>query len=367
MIVSNKWLRAGYGKNLRKFLSEFWIEEFIDFGDLKVFADATTYPCIIIMKKIKKQNPKIKVCLVKNLNFGSLDNYVKENRFTVNQSRLEDDGWNFQNSDITKLLEKIEENSVPLQEYIHGNVYRGILTGLTEAFVIDKETRDQLIEEDEKSAEIIKPFLTGKEVRRYSIDFKDKYIILTKLGVDINRYPVILKWLTKFKIQLERRWDKGNYWYELRPCDYYDAFERPKLIYGVITVAPRFAIDTNGYFANNANFFIPTEDKQLLAILNSKLGWFLIKNKCTQIQGGYQLIWKYFGNVPITNRKSPELEKLSEKMISLNKHLTEIGNKRTDERTSLEAEIRKTDDEIDQRVCDVYGINEKEKVIIETA
>ena len=367
MIVSNKWLRAGYGKNLRKFLAEFWIEEFIDFGDLKVFADATTYPCIIIMRKIKEQNPKIRVCLVRNLNFTSLDSYVKENRFIVNQNQLDDNGWNFQNNSIAKLLEKIQSNSVSLQEYTHANVYRGIITGLGEAFEIDRETRDRLIQEDKKSTEIIKPFLTGKEVRRYSVNFKEKYIILTKIGVDINRYPAILKWLTKFKLQLETRWDKGNYWYELRTCNYYDLFEKPKLIYGKITVAPRFAIDENGYFANSANFFIPTEDKQLLAILNSKLGWFLIMNTCTQIQGGYQLIWKYFGNVPITKKKSPELEKLSEKIISLNRRLAEIGDKRTDERAKLEGQISQMDTEIDEMVYKVYGLTDAEKKIIENS
>ena len=81
MIVSNKWLRAGYGKNLRKFISEFWIEELIDFGDLKVFADATIYPCIIIIRKIKKQNPKMRICKMETLEFGSLEEYIKNNSF----------------------------------------------------------------------------------------------------------------------------------------------------------------------------------------------------------------------------------------------------------------------------------------------
>ena len=367
MIVSNKWLRAGYGENLRAFLSKFWIEEFIDFGDLKVFADATTYPCIIVMKKIRKQNPKIQVCYVNNLNFASLTNYVEENKFVVDQGKLDDNGWNFQNITITKLLEKIRSNSVSLREYINADVYRGIITGFGEAFEIDRKTRDMLIREDSKSAEIIKPYLTGKEVRRYSINHNEKYIILTKIGVDINRYPAIFKWLTNFRRQLEKRWDKGNYWYELRSCDYYDLFEKPKLIYGKITVAPRFAIDEKGYFANSANFFIPTQDKKLLAILNSKIGWFLIMNTCTQIRGGYQLIWKYFGNVPIAKKKSPVLEKLSEKMISLSNRLIEIGDKKTDERAKIENEIKKTDSEIDELVYEIYGLTDSEKEIVENS
>lgn len=365
MIVSNKWLKAGYALKLRRLLKKYWIEQFIDFGDLKVFPDATTYPCIIIMRKIEKENPKIRVCLVKSLNFPSLESYVKENEFTVNQHQLDDNGWNFQSNDIAKLLAKIRSQSISLKEYTHDEVYRGIITGLTEAFVIDKDTKDRLIQEDRKSAEIIIPFLTGKEVRRYGISFKEKYVILTRIGVDIQRYPAILKWLSKFKPELEKRWDKGNYWYELRACDYYDLFGKPKLIYGVITVAPRFAIDTKGYFANNANFFIPTEDKQLLAILNSKLGWFLIMNTCTQVQDGYQLIWKYFGNVPIAKKRDPELEKLVERMLMLNKQLSELGDKRTDEKARIEEEVKKLDAEIDELVYKLYSITEEEKNVLE--
>lgn len=375
MIVSNKWLKAGYGQNLRKFLSEFWIEEFIDFGDLKVFADATTYPCIIIMRKIKRQNKRIKVCLVKDLNFVSLDGYVKENSFTVNQNKLDNSGWNFQNITIEKILEKIRSSSLPLEEYSKAGVYRGIVTGLGKAFEIDQETRNRLIREDEKSSEIIKPYLAGKEVRRYSINFKQKYLIFTRRGVDISKYPSILRYLEKFRNELTPKKDEeqkvgrkpGNYkWYEIQDStEYYEDFEKPKLIYGKFTVAPRFAIDKNGYFANSANFCLPTDDRQLLAILNSRLGWFLIMNTCTQIQGGYQLIWKYFKNIPIAKKKSPELERLSEKMISLSSRLVEMGDKKIDERARIEDEIEKTDSEIDELVYRIYGITESEKKIIE--
>lgn len=365
MIVSNKWLKAGYALGLRRFLSKYWIERFIDFGDLPVFQDATTYPCILVMKKTKKLNPKMRVCQVKKLNFDSLENYCHQNEFLMNQKDLDEKGWNFKDIKSTSLLKKIDKISLPLKEYVEGEVYRGILTGLSKAFVIDEKTKSELEGNDPRSKEIIEPFLTGKEVRRYGVDFKHKYIILTKIGVDMERYSAVLNWLNKFKKELEKRWDKGNYWYELRACDYYGLFKEPKLIYGVISVKPRFTIDTDGYYANNANFFIPTSDKKLLGILNSKLGWFLISNTCTQIRGGYQLIWKYFGNVPIAKADSPELEKLVEKMLSFNKHLNEIGDKKTDERYRIEEEIKKIDAEIDELVYKLYGITESEKKIIE--
>ena len=136
MIVSNKWLRAGYGKNLRKFLAKFWIEEFIDFGDLKVFADATIYPCIIIIKKIKKQNPEIRICKMETLEFGSLELYIRNNSFFINQSDLSEKEWNIQKREGNELLKKIRSSGLPIEEYVGVKIYRGILTGLNEAFIV---------------------------------------------------------------------------------------------------------------------------------------------------------------------------------------------------------------------------------------
>jgi len=136
MIVSNKWLRAGYGKNLRKFLAKFWIEEFIDFGDLKVFADATIYPCIIIIKKIKKQNPEIRICKMETLEFGSLELYIRNNSFFINQSDLSEKEGNIQKREGNELLKKIRSSGLPIEEYVGVKIYRGILTGLNEAFIV---------------------------------------------------------------------------------------------------------------------------------------------------------------------------------------------------------------------------------------
>ena len=158
MIVSNKWLKTGYGLPLRKFLSKFWIEQFIDFGDLQIFKDATTYPCIIIMRKKLKQNPQIKVCLIKSLDFDSLSAYVEQNYFFFDQQELDPNGWNFQNIQVINILKKIHSQSLPLKEYIKDQYYFGIKTGLTEAFVIDETTRTTLIQEDHKSNEIINLF-----------------------------------------------------------------------------------------------------------------------------------------------------------------------------------------------------------------
>lgn len=375
MIVSNKWLKACYAQNLRQFLSKYWIERFIDFGDLPIFQDATTYPCIIIMRKIREMNPKILVCQVSELSFTSIESFIQQNHFFVNQRDLDNNGWNFQRQEEERVLKKIRDACVLLKEYTKNKVYRGVLTGFNKAFVISEKTKSKLIREDPKAAEIIKPFLTGGEVKKYSIDSKGKYLIFTRRGVDIHSYPSVRKYLEQFKSRLTPKTSRtqtvgrkpGDYkWYEIQDTiAYFKEFEKPKIIYGKITTQPRFALDLDGYIVNDSIFFFPFVDKKLLAILNSKLGWFLIKNTCTQVRGGYQLIWRYFGNLPIAKEEFPELEKLVDRMLSLHKRLNEIGDKETDEKKRIKEEIKRIDAEIDELVYKLYGVTEEEKKIIE--
>jgi len=278
IIVSNKWFKAGYGKNLRKFLNDFWIEQFIDFGDLKVFQDATTYPCIIIIRKMRRQNPKIKVCQVKTLMFDNLGNYIEQNQFAANQSLLDINGWNLSNQDVTRLLTRLKSENISLKEYVNNQLSRGILTGFNEAYIIDRRKREELIALDPKNAEIIEPFVSGEEIRRYGVDSKDKYIILAKIGVDLSKYPTILERFQKYKQQLENRTDQGDKWYELRTCSYYDIFREPKIMFSEVQVSPKFTFDKKGYYANKTIFSIPRDDLALVGVLNSKLVWFLVQN-----------------------------------------------------------------------------------------
>src|SRR3989344_1466124 len=353
-IVSNKFLKAGYGKNLRKFLSQYHICEFIDFGDLQVFKDATTYPCIIILKHRKELNPKIKVTKVLTLDFDSLTNYVQQNSFLVNQNSLDNEnGWNFETSQTSALIERIKANTTPLKDYLKNQIYWGIKTGLGKAFVIDGSTKNQLIAEDPKSTEIIKPFLSGREIRRYSIIQPSEYVIFTRRGIDIERYQAVKKHLEKFRQELtpkksaEQKIGRkpGPYmWYEIQDSvAYYKEFEKPKIIFGIMTTQPRFTLDYDGYYANNANFIIPLEDKHLLGILNSKMGWYLVSRICTQIRGGYQLIWQYFGNFPVPKARDPKIEKLVEIMLELAQKIAALRDKETDEKRKAEKVFQTVD------------------------
>jgi len=370
MIVSNKWLRAGYGRNLRKLLTEFWIEEFIDFGDLKVFADATIYPCIIIIRKLKKANPKIRICKMETLRFGSLAEYVRNNSFFINQSELSENEWNIQSREANELLKKLRTSGLPLEEYVGSKICRGILTGLNEAFIIDEKRREELIRYDSKNEDLIKSFLTGAECKRYVVKSQKNYIILTKIGVEVEKYPAIYKHLCNFRGALEKRWDKGNYWYELRACAYYDLFGVPKIVWGNLATRSSFSLDEmNGFYVNAPACILPTSSRYVLGILNSKLMSYFLKSICAERQGGFiEQKPVYVSQVPIkkpTKEQEIEITQRVEKMLQLNEKLLKIGDKLTDERARIEEEIKKTDSEIDEQVYKIYGITESEKVIIE--
>jgi len=162
-------------------------------------------------------------------------------------------------------------------------------------------------------------------------------------------------------------------WYEVQDAiDYYSEFEKPKLMYLVFQVKPAFTFDEAGTYANNAVWITPKPDKMLLGILNSKLGWFMISNYCTQIQNGYQLIFNYLGKIPIRTidqvdpvdvARHDRMVSLVDQMLSLHKQLQEARTPY--EQTALQRQIEATDEQIDTLVYELYGLNEEEIKIVE--
>jgi hypothetical protein len=395
-IVANKWMRANYGKPLRKFLLTKQIEEIVDFGDLPVFKTATTYPCII---RVSNNKPAKEFCVskVETLDFPSLDGYVKEHRYPLDQHTLTDDGWTLGDKRTENLLKKLESAGRPLEEYVMGQIFYGIKTGLNEAFVIDQKTRDRLIAEDQKSTEVIKPFIVGRDIKRYNVLKTDKYLIYIPWHFPLQddstitgsskkaekefkiNYPAIYNHLLQFKHKLITR-NKAETeiryeWYALQRygSSHYAEFEKPKIVYLVFQVKPAFTFDPSGnFYVNNAVWTIPKNDYYLLGILNSKLGWLLISNYCTQIQNGYQLIFQYLGKIPIytidfdkpdDKTRHDRMGTLVTEMLELHKHLT---NAKTDqEKRLITQEIESTDRQIDSLVYGLYGLTADEIAVVE--
>jgi adenine-specific DNA-methyltransferase len=185
-IIPNKWMRAGYGKSLRNYVKTFNLHELLDFGDLQVFEEATTYPLIIGLSK-NTPNQKFTAVNLDTLDFPlGMDSYLSENRIEVLTEGLSADGWTLTDSKSQQLLLKLKSLGIPLSEYVDGKIFYGIKTGYNEAFVIDQETKDRLIAEDPRSAEVIKPFLAGREIKRYQTPISEKYLILFPKGFTIK-------------------------------------------------------------------------------------------------------------------------------------------------------------------------------------
>lgn len=176
IIVANKWMRANYGKALRRWLKQQHLVEIVDFGDLPVFQKATTYPCILRIEKAVPESTfsAVKVDTLKDLN---LTEFVEKRHFNISYGGLDDNGWSLADDKTQALLDKLRAKGKPLAEYVNGKIYYGIKTGLNEAFVIDAATRERLIAEDPSSAELIKPFLVGKDIKRYQPLISDAFLI----------------------------------------------------------------------------------------------------------------------------------------------------------------------------------------------
>ncbi|MGK0291615.1 MAG: hypothetical protein ACI86H_003084, partial [bacterium] len=351
-IIPNKWMRAGYGEELRKWLKKNNLSSLIDFGDLPVFSDATTYPCILAMQP-ENENDQIKITQPESLNFSSLSHYVALHSYPIAKNTLSDKGWSVENSNVTSLLDKIKSKGIPLGEYVDGKIFYGIKTGLNDAFVIDQETKERLIKEDPKSEEIIKPFLAGREVKRYHVLSPQNHVLFTRRGIDIEKYPAIKNYLTQFKERLEPRpkdWKPSNLnekwsgrkpgsyqWYEIQDnIAYYQEFEKPKILLPDISKTSNFTIDEeHSFYCANTAYIISSSSRILLSILNSKLALFFYTQIASTIRGGYlRFIYQYLIQIPIykKNIKNPEeinteyqLENFVKNIITNNNSIHQIN------------------------------------------
>jgi len=383
-IVANKWMRANYGKQIRKWLKQQRIEEILDFGDLPVF-QVTTYPCII---RISKNTPELEfnVTQVQTLKFTSLDDYVKANKYVVKQGGLEDSGWSLADDKTLGLLDKIRHVGRPLGEYVDGKIYRGVLTGFNKAFVIDADTREKLIAEDAKSEELIKPFLVGRDIKRYQPLESERYLIFTRRGIEIQQYPAIERYLLQFKERLMpkpkdwkgEKWQgrkPGAYeWYEIQDTvNYYTEFEKPKIIYPNICKKPEFTFDEDGWYTNQKCFIISKPDRYLLGILNSSLTFFLFISILPLLRGDfYEPSYVYVKEFPIrtidfmdhTDKlRHDRMVELVDRMLEFQEQLVKTTTE-TD-KAMLRRQIDATDQEIDNLVYELYELTPEEIAIVE--
>jgi TaqI-like C-terminal specificity domain len=239
-----------------------------------------------------------------------------------------------QTSIVPRLLEKLRKTGKPLGEYVNGRFYHGIKTGFNEAFVVDRAIRDRLIAEHSSSAEVLKPFLRGQDIKRWVIEDLGLFLCHISSELDIKKYPAIYSHLKTYEVQLKARPEvkrKVIPWYALSndAASYWQEFELNKILYQEITIYPAFAWDDSGFYSNNKTFIIPDADLYLLALLNSKLVCFFLDHVVSKLRGAYAMRSSFVSQVPIAQTSEDNIKifiKLVEYIIYLERQLKEKEN-----------------------------------------
>lgn len=290
-IVTNKWLRSGYGEPLRRFFAYNGVlEQIIDFGHAPIFEDADTFPCIVVARKpqvqpvaqVKPQgSASVVVCPVPREKLAEINllQYVGQEGYKISWSRFTENAWSLESPAVDELMQKIKSVGVPLKGLFGVKPYRGVVTGFNDAFLIDESTKNQLVKSDPKAAEILKPFLRGRNIDRWNSQWENLWMLFVRWDCPIDQYPSVLTWLEEHREGLENRPEvkQGRFpWYALSRygADYWQLFEQPKLVYQVIQFLPQYAFDSSGLYGNDKTYFLPTADLWLLGCLNSPLMWW---------------------------------------------------------------------------------------------
>jgi len=329
-ISSSTFFKTSSGKQLRVHIAaNSHIEKMVDFGDLQVFEGVTTYPVIMILAKgAPPEVHNAEYLKVTKLPDGDISRDFTDHAEPIAQRNLTEDSWTLEADDAGALRSKISNGNKTLKE-AYGSPLYGIKTGLNDAFVINRAIRDRLVKQHPQATDFIKPFLEGKDLKPWRCESRDLYLIRMAKGWTREEYlahsgksgipdedtawewlqatyPAIAEYLEPFATAGRKRGDKGDYWWELRACAYYDQIDKPKIFYPEFSDKPNYSIDLAGVYTNNKAFFIPKADYFLLGVLNSKVAWFYLVGICTAIRGGFlQLYSQHVETLPIpaTNAK----------------------------------------------------------------
>ena len=371
-ITSNKWMRAGYGEKLREFFVKNNPIQLIDFGGFGVFDSATVDVNILLIEKNKYQN-KTKSCTI-GKDFDGLNQmsvYIRQNSSDQSYTK---NTWCILNPIEQSIKEKIERIGTPLKDW-NISINYGIKTGLNEAFIIDSAKKDELIAKDPKSVEIIRPILRGRDIKRYSYDFADKWLIYIPWHFPLHNdetiqgcsekaenlfkkeYPAIYEHLYNYKNDLSKRNQAETgiryEWYAMQRygANYMDDFNSQIIAWQRITQKPTFCITDAGTLVLDSMAFISNigvYKNWLLAVLNSDLIYFWAKINVHEYgDTGFRLSNQYVEQMPIPQ--------ISDEHI---KHIDFLVSKQ------LYKYDLETEKEIQKFVFKIYDINEEEMKVI---
>jgi hypothetical protein len=381
VVSSNKYLRAAYGARLRHFLSaRLDAGRVLDFGDLPVFG-AAAYPAVLTGRRRPVPGPpsplriddltaRVRQALgsagrpITSATVGRAleileDCIRRQDHDTADRPpvRGRADG---QERVLARLIERLMDEGTPLETVARGRLYRGVLTGLNAAFVIDEATRDRLAA-DGRGAGIIRPWLRGRDIGRWRAEPSGLYVIFARQGVDIDRYPAVRDHLGRWRTALEPKAARGQpgpgrkpgpyRWYEIQDSvAYHQEFARPKVLLPHFLRRPAFAYDTAGRLHNNAASFCIAPPR-ITALLNSTAGWLLLAAMGTRLQNGYtQLFVQFYRRFPVP----PAMARDSAEAARLDGLVLSLAAGRAADEPAIEAEI-------EEGVAIAYGLSPAER------
>ncbi|MHA1268413.1 MAG: Eco57I restriction-modification methylase domain-containing protein [Candidatus Helarchaeota archaeon] len=319
-LITNKWMKAKYGYKIRNlFKNQIHIVQILDFSGVSIFKGLTVDTMVYLIQKIPPNN-KNQFYYNHPLELESME----KGGYYLNQNELNTNIWVFVDHDTTNIKTYLNENTIPLKE-LNVNIYFGIKTGYNKAFIVNNDVKRQIIRKNPESEIFFKPLLRGRDINHYYFDWKKLWLIVIPAGwtnryfkeIDHERndiknafrgrfaglfeylYEVGIKTKGKGKGLFERD-DQGDFWWELRPCDYYSEIEKPKLVWNRISSRVRFLLIPDNFYVLDSTFFIISElSKFLLLILESSLNPFLIKNYCAYLGKGFYAAGQYIEQIPI--------------------------------------------------------------------
>ncbi len=330
--ISNTFDKTTAGISLREYLqNEVKMIKYIDFKEVQIFEGATTYPIIFIANNQKVANhsftyiniPKSSQSIVIDIDFHA--------SVLVSQNLLDKENWGFKSNQTVGVISKLKRNKAIRD--IYGKSYRGIITGLNDAFIIPKTF---------PVGKHIKPIFEGRELAKWTTPECTQQLIIfeskwtrEKYGTDITEsialesvkreFPELLNHILPYEERARKRYDQGDFFWELRNCAYYDLFDKPKIVFPNLQNSNKFAFDETGAYINAPAVILPTTDKFITAILNSRLTWFFLTNICVVRNGGYiEVKPQYFEQIPI-----PELSEATKKELEVvtNQIISKVSDK----------------------------------------
>ncbi len=332
-ITSGSWVRGNFGGPLRKYLVEnATVESMIDFGEFQPFEDAEMIrPTIAVLKK---QPAEGQMRIFKWLTTGRPPENLSEviaAAPTMRTEHLGSEAWELDAEEVLALRRKLSAGWRVLAEYTGGRIFRGIVSGLTDVFVIGPALRNQLVAEHPSSEEILRPFGQGTHLRPWYMEESNEYLVFTRRGIAIDEYPAVLAYLERFQMRLAPKpndWPAGKAWQGRKPgvykwyeiqdtIDYWREFNGPKIVWPDISKLPRFSMDTFGRYLGNTAFIIPGEDYYLLGLLNSWATWFFLSKTAQplRLRGDrwqYRLFAQYMEQVPVPDAREADRRPIAE-------------------------------------------------------